>query len=73
MSELTYNECKSLIEEKHNLENKMAKIGHDIWLKKNEKIKAGRQLALVETQLRLSFNRPRLVFKEDKDADSKEM
>jgi hypothetical protein len=62
-----FNEYQNLMKQKFDLEDKMKTIGHDIWLKKNENIQAGKQLALVEDQLRLFFDRKRLEFDEEED------
>ena len=64
-SKKDFNEYQKLMKDKFDLEDKIKTIGHDRWLKKNQLIQAGRQLALVEDQLRLFFDRKRLEFEEE--------
>ena len=56
---------QSLMKQKFDLEDKQKIIGHKIWELRNENIQAGKQLALVEHQIRDFYGRKRIEFDEE--------
>lgn len=64
-SKKNFKEYEEINKQKFDLEDKIDTIGHEIWLKNNEKTKAAQQLRIIEDQLRSFFGRIRLEFKED--------
>lgn len=53
------------MKQKFDLEDNIKIIGHDIWIKGREKLKAHQQLRIVEDQVRNFFNRKRIEFEEE--------
>ena len=61
---------QELMKQKFDLEDKIKVTGHDIWLKKNEKLKCHKQLGLVEDQVREFFQRKRIEFEDEDETNN---
>ena len=71
-----FKEHQKLMEQKWNLEDKVKELGHEQWKLKNKVIELGlkkgenkRQLALIEDQLRVFFNR-KIINLEEGEGDT---
>ena len=64
-SKKDFNEYSSLMKQKFDIEDRMAKIGNEKWKLNNENVRCGQQLKLVEDQIRLMFNRMRVENEEE--------
>jgi len=64
MTKTYFQEYQRITSTKFDLEDRIDTLGHDIWVMKNERLKAQQQLKKKENELRNLFNRQRLVFKD---------
>lgn len=62
-----FDYLKTLMKNKHDLEDRMAKIFNERWKLNNENLKCGQQLSLVEDQVRHMFGRFRIELKKSQD------
>ena len=67
MDKKNFEEYQTLMKQKFDLEDRMAKIFNERWKLNKENTKCGQQLGLVEDQLRNMFDRFRIELKSDKD------
>ena len=66
-SKQTFEDFKTLMKNKHDLEDRMANIENERWKLNNENLKCSQQLRIVEDQVRSLFNRIRIGLKKDKE------
>ncbi len=65
-----FNEYQKLMKNKFDLEDRMAKIANERWKLNNENTGCGKQLRVVEDQIRIMFDRIRV--KENDGSNSSE-
>ena len=63
-----FNQYETLMKHKFDIEDRMVKIANEKWKLNNENMKCGRQLRLVEDQVRNMFNRFRVKLKEEESS-----
>lgn len=64
-SKKDFKDFENLMKNKHDLEDRMAKIFNEKWKLNNENTKCGLQLRLVEDQVRSIFGRFRIELKKE--------
>ncbi len=69
-SKKDFKTYETLMKQKFDLEDRMAKIFNERWKLNKENTKCGMQLKLVEDQVRSMFNRFRIELKEDNKESS---
>ncbi len=70
MKKEKFKEYQRLMNQKYDLEDRMAKIYNEKFELNNKNIKCGQQLKIVEDQIRLMFHRIRIELKKDKEESS---
>lgn len=61
----TFENYDKLMDDKFNLEDRMANIANERWRLNNENIKCGQSLRVIEDQLRSMFKRIRIDIKKE--------
>jgi len=69
-SKQDFNEYRTLMKNKFDIEDRMAKIHNERWKLNNENTKCGQQLRLVEDQIRSLFSRVRINLMKDENDKS---
>ena len=66
-NKVDYEFLQTLMRNKHNIEDRQAKIFNERWKLNNENTKCSQQLRLVEDQVRNMFGRIRVTLKKEKE------
>ena len=64
-SKKDFNEYEVLMKQKFDLEDRQAHIFNEKWKLNNENTRCGQQLAIVEDQIRIMFDRMRIELKKE--------